>query len=217
MTSRWSAASTPRTGREVTSCRKFAALGLLVVGYNLSEEDALGVLEAARTHRKAAYALKRADNPMPWLIDEGKSETREIPYDQNTGGNLMANPNVDNDSTMQWNYPVEGQMATQNDPWSWNPLNVPEPNTLQNAMQASQRGQREVMDASSVAGLLSSNARDGGVSKAMGPLLKAVDALGKEYLAFLWNREEMEDRYGAGDAADLADSLCATSRTSARP
>lgn len=182
---------------------KSAAILKLVTDYELPEDVAATMLDQVEVGKKATYGVKKADNPTPWLIDEGKSESPEIPYwNGNTGGNWMANPNVDNDSTTSYRLPVQGLMASQNDPSAWDPRNEPDVPYMNQAMQAANKGQRDVFNTKSILSIVNKDQ-----SGDMGPIIKCMDSLGRRYLAFCWQREAMNDQYGAADASDIEDSL----------
>lgn len=193
-------------GREFTinldkPVTKDAAVLKLVESYELPEDVACSLLDQVEVGKKQTFGVKKADAP-PWLIDEGRSEAPDFPWNQNTGGNWIANPNVDNDSSMNYQLPVPGLVASQNDPTNWDPRVEPDVPYMNQAMQAAQKGQRDVFNTKAVLSIVNKDQ-----SGDMGPIIKCMDALGRRYLAFCWQREAMNDQYGSADASDIEDSL----------
>jgi hypothetical protein len=187
--------------KELTT--KKAAVLDLVERHQLAEDDAEAVLDMVPAGSQMTFGVKKAlGNPMPWLNDDGKSETPDIPWKDNTGGNWLANPNTENDSTVQYNLPVQGMIASQNDPSAWDPRIEPEMPGMQQALAASQKGQRDVFNVKAVLSIVNKDQ-----SGDMGPILTCMDALARRYLAFRWQREDMNDQYGTADASDIEDSL----------
>lgn len=185
-----------------TPVSKSAAVLNLVEKYLLPEDVAEALLDQVKPGETKTYGVRKAANPSPWMIDEGKSQAPDYPWDQPTGGNAIGNPNVTNDSTVVYRLPVPGLMASGNDPAAWDPRNEPQVPYMQQAMQAAQTGQRDVFNASSIKSIAN---RD--QAGDMGPILKAMNSLGQRYLAFVWQRESMNDQYGAADAGDIEDSI----------
>jgi hypothetical protein len=181
---------------------KNAAVLHLVEKYELPEDIAEAVLDQVTVGGSQTYGVCKAANPTPWLMDDGKSESPDLPWQNNTGGNWMANPNVDNDSTMNYQLPVQGLVAGQNDPSVWDPRNTPDVPSMGQAMQAAQQGQRDIFNTKSILSIVNKDQ-----SGDMGPIIKCMDSLGRRYLAFCWQREAMNDQYGAADASDIEDSL----------
>lgn len=80
-------------------------------------------------------------------------------------------------------------------------------NTMGQAQQAAQSGQKEVFDTAMISGMLKSVRQDSLVDRYLGDLLKALDKLGRILFMFYWHQEEFEDRYGKQDLPELEDSL----------
>lgn len=79
--------------------------------------------------------------------------------------------------------------------------------TMGQAQQAAQQGQKEVFDTSMISGLLRSVRQDTLVDRYLGDLLKALDKLGRVLFMFYWHQEEFEDRYGKSSLPELEDAL----------
>ena len=79
--------------------------------------------------------------------------------------------------------------------------------TMGQAQQAAQQGQKEVFDTSMISGMLKSVRQDTLVDRYLGDLLKALDKIGRILFMFYWHQEEFEDRYGKQDLPELEDSL----------
>lgn len=80
-------------------------------------------------------------------------------------------------------------------------------NTMGQAQQASQSGQKEVFDTAMIGGMLKAVRQDSLVDRYLGDLMKALDKLGRILFMFYWHQEEFEDRYGKQDLPELEDSL----------
>lgn len=181
---------------------KEAAALKLISQYQIPEDVAETMLEQVEKGANKVYGVRKAADSSPWFRDSGDAAAPDYPWDQPTGGNDIANPNVTNDSTAVYKLPVPGLMASANDPSVWDPRNLPDVPYMQQAMQAASKGQRDVFNASSIKAIANRNQ-----SGDMGPILKAMDALGQRYLAFIWQRDSMNDQYGAADAGDIEDSI----------
>lgn len=181
---------------------KEAAALKLISQFQLEEDVAETILDQLSKGETKVFGIRKAANSTPWLMDDGRSQAPDYPWDQPTGGNDIANPNVTNDSTAVYRLPVPGLMASGNDPSAWDPRNEPQVPYMQQAMQAADKGQRDVFNASSIKSIASRNQ-----ASDMGPILKAMDKLGQRYLAFIWQRDAMNDQYGAADAGDIEDSI----------
>ncbi len=184
---------------------KSAAVLELVKTYRLPEDVAAGFLDSITPGQvKVAGIEKAADQDMPWLNQgSGGSTTPDFPWDTPTGDNFMSNPNMTNDSTYSQRLPVEGLSAANSDPSVWDPFNEPQALPgMQQAMQASQKGQRDVMNAQAILSIANKSQ-----SNSLGPIMKAIDSLGRRYLGFCWQREMMDDQYGSADASDIESSI----------
>lgn len=90
-----------------------------------------------------------------------------------------------------------------NDPY--NP--VPDPQLIGMAQQASQQGQREVIDASVVGSLLRATSDSKLIDEHIEPLMEALDSLAKLDIAGAWHPERLEDRYGKANAQDIKEAI----------
>ena len=80
-------------------------------------------------------------------------------------------------------------------------------NTMNQAQQAAQSGQKEIFDTSMIGGMLKSINKESLVDKYLGPLSSALDKICRIYFTFLWHPEEFEDRYGKSDMDELSQAL----------
>lgn len=182
---------------------KSAAMIHLVRDYRLDEADAARLLDSLEPGKSIVAGIEKSANDRPsWLNDNGNSETPDLPWNTPTGSNIMANPNMENDTTVNYRLPVEGLMSGKNDPSVWDPMNEPDIPSMQQAMGAAQKGQRDVMSTKSVLAIANKSQ-----SNALGPIVKAIDALGRRYIGFCWQRDAMEDQYGSADANDIESGL----------
>jgi hypothetical protein len=183
---------------------KSAAMIHLLREYRLDEEDASRLLDSLEPGKSVVAGIEKSadDNRPSWLNDNGNSETPDLPWNVPTGSNILANPNMENDSTLNYHLPVEGLMSSKNDPSVWDPMNEPDIPSMQQAMGAAQKGQRDVMSTKSILAIANKSQ-----SNALGPIVKAIDALGRRYIGFCWQRDAMEDQYGSADANDIESGL----------
>mgnify|MGYP000845412055 CR=1 FL=1 len=181
---------------------KSGAVLTLVKQLSLAEEEAEQFLDSLQPGQTKTAGIEKAAQPS-WFNDNGNAAAPEFPWDTNTGDNVNANPNFDNDSPIRYNVPVEGLMSSQNDPSVWDPRNEPDPLPgMEGAMAAAQRGQRDVMSTKAILSIANKSQ-----SNSLGPIIKAIDSLGRRYIAFCWQRESMNEQYGTSDANDIEDSL----------
>lgn len=186
--------------KELTS--KSAALLHLFETHKLDANEADELLSAIPAGATRVFGVKKADDRPSWMRDEGSYSTPDIPWDTNTGSNDMANPNTDNDTTINYNLPVDGMMASQNDPSNWDPKAEPNVPYMQQAMQAAQKGQRDVFNVKAILTIANKDQ-----SGDLGPIITCMDALGRRYIAFRWQREDMNEQYGTADASEIEDGL----------
>jgi len=104
--------------------------------------------------------------------------------------------------------PVEGLLTTGNEAlYDVRPEAMADPSVLQTAQMAAQTGQKELFDVSVLSSLLRSVRGVENVDEYLGPLLRALDRLGRLYFIFLWRRDDFADRYGKADMPELEGAL----------
>ena len=72
---------------------------------------------------------------------------------------------------------------------------------------AAESGRREIFDVSVMGSLLSATQGDLQVDQYLGPLVSALDALGRLLMNFYWHDKDFAERYGKDDLPDLEDTL----------
>jgi hypothetical protein len=76
-----------------------------------------------------------------------------------------------------------------------------------NAQQASQMGQKEILDTSVISGLVKTVDTDSTIDSYIGDLLLGLDRVGRILFMFYWHNDKFKDRYGRQDMVELEDNL----------
>jgi len=100
--------------------------------------------------------------------------------------------------------PVDGLRATREHPLMSPP---PEPMMAQQIMEASQTGQKEVLDTSLLSNLLKGTQNETLIDKHLSNLMKGLDSLGRLLFNMYWHHDKFEDRYGGNNLPDLTDAM----------
>lgn len=190
-------------GRRMT---RMAAKLHLVRDHGLREKSAADVLNAATKSRGGRYRIKYAD------------EYTGSPFDQYGGGFAMpAFPEQQpvQDSFMGTGFqtiepqidelPVQSMYPTDNRSMSDPPM--PDPDAMNQVMQASQVGQKEVLDTSSMAAMLRTRRGETLVDQHLGDLLTGLDRIGRLLFNFYWRNDVFADRYGDDELHEIEDLL----------
>jgi len=83
----------------------------------------------------------------------------------------------------------------------------PEPMLANQIMQASQTGQKEILDTGILANLLKTTQNETLIDKYLANLMKGLDSLGRLLFNLYWHHDKFEDRYGADDLPELTDAM----------
>jgi hypothetical protein len=75
------------------------------------------------------------------------------------------------------------------------------------ARQASEQGQKEVMDTSVISGLVKTMNVDTVVDGYIGDLMLGLDRVGRILFMFYWHWDKFKERYGQQDMPELEDNL----------
>jgi hypothetical protein len=103
--------------------------------------------------------------------------------------------------------PVDDLAGSNYDQSVYDPFYMPDQQATQVAQQASSAGQKEVFDTAMISGMLKSVSGGSLVDKHLGPLMKALDNLGRILFMYYWHQEEFEERYGKQDMPELEDAI----------
>ena len=104
---------------------------------------------------------------------------------------------------------LSGYGGADNPESASSPQDAPQPDNrlIGMAQQASQQGQREVVDASVVGSLLRATSDAKLIDDHIDPLMTALDSLAKLDIAGAWHPERLEDRYGKANAQDIREAV----------
>lgn len=174
--------------------RKLAALQTLIIQHQLTEKDASAMLKGARKIGAPSYFVKQAAG---W---DGQ------PY----GAPSMPDPQVYNDPMVGGGVPTlypQTDLLTvgsNTEPLGSNQMDM---DATFRAQQASEQGQKEVMDTSVVSGLIKTMDVDTVVDNYIGDLMLGLDRVGRILFMFYWHWDKFKDRYGQQDMPELEDNL----------
>lgn len=188
---------------------KRSALFSLVRDYGFREKDARDFLADAETARikgkPAIIRVKYAEGYPSLQPGPGAPAINEPQF-----GSDPAYGGVTTQYPQEETQPIPELMGRNTDPGIYNPLPEalpPDPMAMQAAQQAGQQGQKEVFDASMLAGLIRTSRQDNMVQRYLGDLLRALDRLGRLLFVFYWHNDEMADQYGKAELPELEDAL----------
>jgi hypothetical protein len=189
---------------------KKAALITLVRDHGLREEAARTILKEAeargRTGEPAAYFIKYGYGYGSTDLQSGKPGAPTFPPPM-VGTEQVGPRTVASIYPQEEFLPVDSMTSQLSDPTIYDPFYTPDPRAMYTAQQAAQSGQKEVFDATMVAGLLKSVRPESKIDSYLGDLMKALDRLFRVLFLFYWHQEDFEERYGQQDLPELEDSL----------
>jgi hypothetical protein len=82
-----------------------------------------------------------------------------------------------------------------------------DPSARRNAIDASNQGQKEVLDTAVISGLVKTLDTSNLVDSYIGDLLLGLDRIGRILFLFYWHNDKFKDRYGQQDLIELEDNL----------
>ena len=183
-------------GNRMTPLR---AMVSLVRDYGLREKSARALLKKAAVSHGVKCRIKLAQ-PYSLLSSGPTAPTfpeQEIGSDEFLGSGMPATYGPDEQEV-----PVTGMDVQHQRP----PMNGPaEPMMANQIMQASQTGQKEVLDTAMLSNLLKGTQNETLIDKHLSNLMKGLDSLGRLLFNMYWHRDQFEDRYGE-DTSDLEDA-----------
>lgn len=192
-----------KLGSEVLSPR--AALFALVQKHGLDEQTAKDLLkEAGRSSDAVSVGLKYAAG-YPFLAGGGPDAPALPPPE--VGTEQVGYGGVPAQYQQEEHIDVPGSDASTTDPSVYDPFLTPDRGAIGIAEEAGQSGQKEVFDASMISGMLKSVTQDSMIDRYLGPLMKALDKLGRLIFMMYWHSEEFQDRFGKAEMPNLEDAL----------
>jgi len=175
---------------------KLATLKTLVMTYGLRQDDAEHLLKSAEPRKANMYIVKLAQGygdapapayfPEPMLGTEGGIHA-PIMYPQTQLQNLGQISPFNREQYRDHNFIDEGAKRF--------------------AETAANQGQKEVLDASVISGLVRTMDTDEVVDSYIGDLLLGLDRLGRILLMFYWHNDKFMERYGEQDVREMEDNL----------
>jgi len=168
---------------------KLAALKKLIMDYTLREKDALGLLKTGSRSAAPKFIVKVAQQPTAPAIPE---------------------PMMASDPTLTMSppvlYPQEELISANQQPMDryGQPIDM---DATFRAQQASQLGQKEVLDTSVITGLVKSMNPNTVVDEYVGDLMLGLDRIGRIMFMYYWHFDKFKERYGSQDMPELEDNL----------
>lgn len=185
-------------GKNNNRLQKRAALISLVHRYGITEPVAREMLTTATRCKVASYRVKYAFGYGP-----GAPAFPEAQYSTEQLGNNSVQALYPQEDLL----PVPDLDSGRTDPSIYDPFYTPDTQSMQVAQQAAQSGQKEVFDTAMISGMLKTVRQESIIDRYLGPLMQALDKLGRLLFMFYWHQEEFEERYGKQDLPELEDSL----------
>ncbi len=173
---------------------KLAALKELVVRHQLREKDALMLLKVA------------SKSPPEFFVKKAQGGYGGQPFP----APAIPEPQMGEDPKLGGGVPVQYpqtdiiQVGSDTEPHSQQMMDM---DATYQAQQASQQGQKEVMDTSVVGGLVKTMDTDSAVDNYIGDLMLGLDRVGRILFMYYWHYEKFKERYGAQDMPELEDNL----------
>jgi len=177
------------------------ALISLVRTYGLREKAARELLKEAQLKRGIKCRIKLAQ-PYGMLAYPPTAPgfpPQEIGTDDFMGSQMPATYGPDITEM-----PIDGMQGLPEEPSMSAP---PEPMMANQLMQASQTGQKEVLDSSMLSTLLKATQNETLIDKHLPNLMKGLDSLGRLLFNMYWHHDKFEDRYGGNNLPELTDAM----------
>jgi hypothetical protein len=179
------------------------ALLTLVRDHGLTEDTAQNMLKEAHVHRGQTFYIKYAEPyPAQPLIT-----APPFPDPSTSRGGFFNGQLAPEQIPLERQLPVPGALRA---PPDYDNMARPvEPQQLQAIQQAAGTGQKEIIDASMLTGMLRNNSDDMIIDREVKGLMKGLDASGRLLFNLYWHHDKFEDRYGE-DLPELEDQLKST-------
>jgi hypothetical protein len=180
-------------GHPGKSRTKLASLKHLIEDHGLGQEDAETLIKEARPRHSVPYFIKYAQAPMQGYFPEPQMASEyginaPVQYPMTDTQNLG---NIDSQGNRDY---------YRNDRYI-------DQGARQYAEQAAGQGQKEILDASVIGGLVRTMDTDSAVDGYVGDLLLGLDRLGRILFMYYWHNDKFKERYGQQDMIELEDNL----------
>lgn len=172
---------------------KIAALTRLIMTHQLRESTASSMLKQARKNGAPSYRIKHAADGQPYSAPA-------IPEPM-----LASDASVGNGVPTQ--YPMNELIPIGSSAESSRTPQDMDATYRARARQASEQGQKEVMDTSVISGLVKTMNVDTVVDGYIGDLMLGLDRVGRILFMFYWHWDKFKERYGQQDMPELEDNL----------
>lgn len=190
---------TASTDREVLEVlMKEAALG---------EEDARIVLQESRR-------LKTAQCSRYWVEKLPEQEKVAVPFDEVFGvsrSDPMIDALIQESVGEQEMRPPEYESPTKPEVYRHhkdeNNYHAVYQKDIEQINQAAQSGQKDVFDAAALGSLINVQNVDEEIESYLGDMIQGLDKLGRTLFLIYWHNEDLQERYGKQELADLEDSV----------
>jgi hypothetical protein len=185
-------------GRRGPSMTKLSMLRHLICKHGLGQDDAEVAVKEASPRKAQTYLLKyayasqpgRANFPEPMFTDDPDLPAK-VMYPMTEVQNIGE---IDNSDSRD----VYGRGADER---------FIDPASRQDAIDAANQGQKEVLDTAVITGLVKTLDTDNLVDSYIGDILLGLDRIGRILFLFYWHNEKFKDRYGQQDLIELEDNL----------
>lgn len=202
---------------------KKSATEHLVCDYNLREKSAeLMLKKADKTLKRETFIVKSAQIPLiqaPPAPAVDPAAQQSVPPMPGAPYEVIVREPIKNvaytagdnfDPNLYMRQPFAG--VTETGMQAAMEQNAPQPDlsAMQTAIDAANRGQKELFDVSVIQQLLRSSNSEDLIDRYSADLLKGMDRIGRILFMLRWNREKFEDVYGREDVPNIEDSLVNT-------
>jgi len=191
--------SLEQCGKRGPSMTKLSMLRHLICEQGLGQEDAEYTIKEAAPQKAKLYFIKyalgnqpqRAVFPEP-IMSEDPDLPAKVTYPMLEIQNLG---DIDNQDARMVYAAGSGQDR------------FVDPSARRNAIDASNQGQKEVLDTAVISGLVKTLDTSNLVDSYIGDLLLGLDRIGRILFLFYWHNDKFKDRYGQQDLIELEDNL----------
>jgi len=174
---------------------KLSAVVTLAKEYNIKADLAKHIVKSATNGGRtgqARYLIKLAQGLTPPIPE------RPMTFDPELGVGMTEPYDTDQEIPALKPYPDARQFYDTPDL----------PKEVQDqAIQAAQSGQKEVLDTSVLSGLVNTSGVDSVVDQYLADLMQGLDRVGRILFMFYWHNDKFKERYGKQDLPELEDSL----------
>lgn len=202
---------------------KKSAMEHLICDYNIREKSAeLMLRKADKTLKKETFIIKSAQVPLipappapaiDPMAQQSAPPMPGAPYDvvvREPIRSVAYTAGENFDPNVYMRQPFAGMTETgmqaameQNSP-------QPDLSAVQTAIEAANRGQKELFDVSVIQQLLRASNSEDLIDRYSADLIKGMDRIGRILFMLRWNREKFENIYGKEDVPNIEDSLVNT-------